>query len=337
MRERVIVMGTNTRPVDYKCGTRVGACKNMLSDLIHRTVVRLHHHVSRPLVGRLVPKTAYEPIRDGFTPPDITAETLTLDMNHATPIEGSPILSSHGAVVLKNLVAPGLVDAARNEADLLTEQLATALAGPGDHGDRDGIAWQVGSARLRNQHAILAAGQPIANIRSRSRDAINGGVVDFYFIDKAAKQHGWKNLAACCAALQAPDLLELVAAVSRARYAHVNMLRNDSVHVTRGLHVDNLRGSYKIFLYLGDVPTLDDGPFAYVPGSHRRLDLLRREVRLNALTGRSQTDVHSFDGYALPLPVEKGTAIVSCQTGVHRGMPQRAGASRTVVVAHFRT
>lgn len=309
----------------------------MLSDLIHRTAVRLHRHVGRRLIGRLVPETIYTPIRDSFTPPQITADTLTVDMRSATPLAASPILSSHGVAVLKDLVAPGLADAARTEADRIAERLGAALTGAGDHGDEDGIAWQVGGALLPTQDAIVAAEQPLANIRSRSRDAVNGGVVDFYFIDKAAEQHGWKNLAACCAALQSPDLLALVAAVSRASYAHVNMLRNDSVRTTRGLHVDNLDGSYKIFLYLSDVPTADDGPYAYVPGSHRRLDLLRREERLNALTGRSQTDVHSFDGYALPLPVEKGTAIVSCQTGVHRGLPQqRAGASRTVLVAHFR-
>lgn len=299
--------------------------------------MRLHRRVGRPLFGQRITDKAYASLHEAFTPaPIITPATLTVDMAHAMPLAASPILSSHGVAILENLIAPELADAARGEADKMTNMLDAALAEGGDAGERGGIAWQVDSARLRNQTAIVAAGQPIANIRSRNRDTINGGVVDFYFIDQAAERLGWQNLAACCAALRTPALAELIAAVSSARLTHINLLRNDSVRTTRGLHVDNLDNSYKIFLYLSDVPTLGDGPYAYVPGSHRRQDLLRREARLNALTGRNVTDAHSFEGHAMALPVAKGTAIVSCQSGVHRGLPQRAGASRSVLVAHFR-
>ena len=127
----------------------------------------------------------------------------------------------------------------------------------------------------------------------------------------------------------------LVATVSDARPAQINLLHNSSVTNTRGLHVDNLDGNYKAFLYLGDVRA-EDGPYAYVPGSHRRTDLLRREARLNSLLGHSETDSHAFEDLALSFPVPKGTLIVSCQSGVHRGLPQMPGASRNVLVANFR-
>lgn len=307
----------------------------MLDQFLHRAAVRFNRHVGRPIVGRFLPPDAYAPIRAAFMPASVTASDLMADLS-GRPGEAARLLSQHGVVILKRLIAPSLADAARQEADRLMEKLSLALAGSGDHGEEDGIAWQVGGARLRNQEAIVTEAEPIANIRSRSRAVTNGGVLDFYFIDKAARRHGWTRLAACCAALAAPGLGGLVASVSAARLAHVNMLRNDSITAPRGLHVDNLLGSFKIFLYLSDVMELGDGPYAYVPGSHRRHDLLRREERLNALTGRAVNDATSFEGRALPLLVERGDAVVSCQSGVHRGMPQRPGASRTVLVAHFR-
>jgi hypothetical protein len=163
---------------------------------------------------------------------------------------------------------------------------------------------------------------------------MNGGVIDIFAIDKAARENGWQALERCSALLQSGAIAGTIAAVSPARPARINMLRSDSVTVTRGLHVDNLARSYKAFLYLDDV-RMQDGPYAYVPGTHRRMDLLRREARLNSLCGRTDTDALSFTGLELPLPVTKGTVIVSCQSGVHRGMPQETGASRTVLIASY--
>ena len=91
-------------------------------------------------------------------------------------------------------------------------------------------------------------------------------------------------------------------------------------------------------LLSGNVRRLEreDGPYAYVPGSHRRPDLLKREARLNSLNGRPETNSYAFEGREVSFLVEKGTVIISCQSGVHRGMPQREGASRTVLVGNYR-
>ena len=106
--------------------------------------------------------------------------------------------------------------------------------------------------------------------------------------------------------------------------------------MTRGLHVDNLHRYYKAFLYLSDVRTAGDGPYAYVPGTHRRPDLLRREARLNSLIGRHEADSFAFEGMEIPILAPKGSIILSCQSGVHRGLPQTWGASRTVLVGNYR-
>jgi hypothetical protein len=182
----------------------------------------------------------------------------------------------------------------------------------------------------------LAQGRPLANLRSRERGTINGGLIDFFYLDQAARENGWNALSACCGVLRGPPLAQIIAAVSPATPRQINMLRNDSITVTRGLHIDNLNGSYKAFLYLSDVRGKKDGPYAYVPGSHRRSDLLKREARLNSLKGRPETNSYAFEGREISFPVERGAVIISCQSGVHRGMPQQQGASRTVLVGNYR-
>ena len=290
------------------------------------------------MLGPLVPERSYDSIRLDFRPTNVTAEKLALDASDLTPKSlacAASILDWHGVVVLRDFMEPSLVAIARAEAEILTARLGCALAAPQDHGRAGNILWQVGGARFAGHKAILAQGRPLANLKSRDRGTVNGGIIDLFFLDKAAGENGWGALGACCKRLQAGPVAEIVAAVSRAGPRQVNMLRNDSVTRTRGLHIDNLKGSYKAFLYLSDVRK-EDGAYAYVPGSHRRPDLLKREGRLNGLKGRPETDSYAFEGYEVVFPVKKGTVIVSCQSGVHRGLPQQPGASRTVLVGNYR-
>jgi len=286
-----------------------------------------------------VSESSYDSIRAAFDPTNVTAWDLSLDGSRLRPKElacAAAILDWHGIVMLRNYTDRLLVGAAHCEAEAVTARLEKALAAPENHGQTGSIFWQIGGARFSGHRAILAQGQPLANLRSRECGTMNGGVIDLFFLDKAARENGWDALSACCAQLQQGAVAEIIAAVSRARARQVNMLRSDSVTSTRGLHIDNLEGSYKAFLYLSDVRGTGDGPYAYVPGSHRRPDLLRREARLNGLKGRPEGDSHAFEGYEMVFPAEKGTVIISCQSGVHRGLPQRPGASRTVLVGNFR-
>ncbi len=302
--------------------------------LFHQTAVRFNRRIARPILGRFLDANGYARIGAGFRPINVTAADLTAQAGDTG--KAADILNRHGIVVLRDFIDPGLADAARHEADALAARLEAALAAPEDHGTVDGIVWQVDGALLRKHAAIEAQGRPWANIRSREPGAVNRGVIDFFFIDRSARENGWRALEACCDALQSPAAGEVIGRLSPARFRRANMLRSDSVTVTRGLHVDNLESSYKVFLYLSDVQGPDDGPYAYVPGSHRRLDLLRREARLNGLLGRMETDSYAFAGHEVALTARRGDAIISCQTGVHRGLPQRAGASRTVLVGNYR-
>jgi hypothetical protein len=282
---------------------------------------------------------SYESIGRAFHPANVTIEDLSLagaDLVAESMDRATAILDRHGVVVLRDFLPCAQTETAYREAELMIARLQEAFTAAQDYGRAANILWQVGGARFSSHKAILAHGHPLANIRSRERGTVNGGIIDLFFLDKAAKENGWTALLSCCACLQCGLIPRIVAAVSRARPKQVNLLRNDSVTATRGLHVDNLDGSYKAFLYLSDVRGLADGPFAYVPGSHRRPDLIRREAQLNSLKGRAENDSHAFYGREIVFPVQKGSVIVSCQSGVHRGMPQQPGASRTVLVGNYR-
>jgi hypothetical protein len=293
----------------------------------------------RPLLGRFVTSRSYESIGRAFRPASVAAEDLSLAGTNLTAAgmdRAASLLDRHGVVVLRDFVDSALIEAARHEADLLTERLQRAIATASNDGEMGNILWQVGGARFPSHRMILAHGRPLANLRSRKRGTINGGIIDLFFLDRAARENGWTALLSCCACLQSGHIARIITAVSRTRPQQVNMLRNDSVTATRGLHVDNLDGSYKAFLYLSDVRGLADGPFAYVPGSHRRPDLLRREARLNSLKGIAENDSYAFNGREIAVAVSQGSVIISCQSGVHRGMPQQMGASRTVLVGNYR-
>jgi len=299
---------------------------------LHKTAMRINRRIARPLVGHLVGPSAYVAIRNAFDAPRPEQAALTTRVGD---VRAATILDRHGVVILEQAIDPGLADAARQEADALTARLRAALEGAADQGIVDGVIWQVGGVRFPKHGDIDAQARPVANLRSRDRATMNGGVIDIFAIDKAARENGWPAMAACAGFLRHGAVAALVGAVSAARFKRINLLRNDGVGNTRGLHVDNLVGSYKAFLYLGDVLRLSDGPYAYVPGSHRCGDLLRRQARLNSLRGRADTDAPGFDGLEMPLPVAKGTVIVSCQSGVHRGLPQRADATRSVLVGSY--
>ena len=311
----------------------------IFEDFAQRTAIRFNRRIARPLLGRFLAEPSYDSIRESFRPDDVTIADLSLDASKLTTKDldrAAAILDWHGVVALHGLIDLALIDTARQEADLLVERIERAIASPKDHGEVGDILWQVGGARFSSHQAILAQGRPLANLRSRRRGTLNGGLIDFFFVDQAARDSGWNALDARCGILKGPPLVQVIAAVSSAKPQQVNMLRNDSVTATRSLHIDNLDGSYKAFLYLSDAYRPEDGPYAYVPGSHRRLDLLKREARLNSLKGRPETNSYAFEGREISFPVERGTVIISCQSGVHRGMPQQEGASRTVLVGNYR-
>jgi ectoine hydroxylase-related dioxygenase (phytanoyl-CoA dioxygenase family) len=104
---------------------------------------------------------------------------------------------------------------------------------------------------------------------------------------------------------------------------------------TRTFHVDGFDKEFKAFLYLDDVDE-GNGPFAYVPGTHKKwLSRLKKLTFGNKNEALTTYFEHEVDTKAERLVLGKaGTLILSDVRGIHRGTPQ-SDRSRSVLVNYI--
>tara|TARA_Y100000766_G_scaffold157055_1_gene134874 strand:+ start:157 stop:450 length:294 start_codon:yes stop_codon:yes gene_type:complete len=90
---------------------------------------------------------------------------------------------------------------------------------------------------------------------------------------------------------------------------------------------------FKSFVYISDVNKLDDGPYCYVKGSHRRRRLWRNNSTFNK---ENQLDPFEFSqlqaSKAISVFAKAGDMVISSQKGAHCGHPQHPEAKRAVLV-----
>lgn len=107
-----------------------------------------------------------------------------------------------------------------------------------------------------------------------------------------------------------------------------------------GWHRDSLGFQFKAMLYLSDV-TMDNGPFQFFRGSHRRFYKLRNYI---ADLSQGFSDIVRYsDEHVSKLPQEDlitGTAkagdlVLFNSSGLHRGMPTRAGVRYALTIYFF--
>ena len=117
-----------------------------------------------------------------------------------------------------------------------------------------------------------------------------------------------------------------------------NAYINDSIKNTRMYHIDNAQPViYKAFIYLSNVPDLSYGPYSFVKKTHSLslypyINLFKNLfVKKHASTDMSFYNKKMvFSGIG-----KKGDLILSSQNGIHRGLPQKEGRQRVVLVLSF--
>ena len=97
---------------------------------------------------------------------------------------------------------------------------------------------------------------------------------------------------------------------------------NDSIQNTRDFHRDTTKnsqnnGKIKAFIFLTDIKDIHDGPYSYIEGTHKDYELKEHDGQKKTFLGNA------------------GTLVISNQNGLHRGMPQSTGRSRTMLVLHL--
>ena len=111
---------------------------------------------------------------------------------------------------------------------------------------------------------------------------------------------------------------------------NLNLYINHSITNTRGFHVDSYYRSIKGFIYLTDVNTIDDGPYCYVKGTHVETPF----GKVNKLLGGKEAPFTNFTNI-IPVLGKKGTLVLSHQSGIHRGIPQKKDSIREVFVMRY--
>ena len=164
-----------------------------------------------------------------------------------------------------------------------------------------------------------------------SKNNYDTGMIDFVNADEIVKElSGFKYNE------RITQLLSEVANQTM-KSASLHVYINKNVLNTRVFHIDTFYPrQYKAFLYLTDVNSKGDGPYSYIKKSQAASILKFLNVCYNLLKGYPVTDARiKFGGSPTYLLAKKGTLILSCQNGMHRGWPQSEGAYRVAIVNYF--
>jgi hypothetical protein len=165
------------------------------------------------------------------------------------------------------------------------------------------------------------------------------------------------SLPATAEAIRSRELAELCAYAAGFRHRPDRFWLYQTVHGDEGanpdiqkvLHKDTFHSAIKLWLYLDDV-AFDDGPFVYVPGSHKmtRARLRWEYQRARAASapdarrkgGAFRIADDELAGLGLPAPVSypcaRNTLVLADVRGFHRRGHAVPGARRVAIYANLR-
>ncbi len=187
---------------------------------------------------------------------------------------------------------------------------------------------------LKGYNNFRDADRAVINYRVKRPDGRTGsdaGMIDIFHPERLSfnLEERVKN----CLHEHFIQRLLLVSSLNRLRVKCRNLYLNQGVQDTRGFHCDGRSLKFKSFVYISDVNKLNDGPYCYVKGSHRRRRLWRNNSTFNK---ENQLDPFEFsqlqDSQAISVFAQAGDMVISSQKGAHCGHPQHAEAKRAVLV-----
>lgn len=187
---------------------------------------------------------------------------------------------------------------------------------------------------IKGYHNFRDADRAVINYRVKRPDGRTGsdaGMIDIFHPERLSSNldKRIKN----CLHEQLIQRLLLVSSLNRLQVKCRNLYLNQGVQDTRGFHCDGRSLKFKSFVYISEVNKLDDGPYCYVKGSHRRRRLWRNNSTFNK---ENQLDPFEFSqlqaSKAISVFAKAGDMVISSQKGAHCGHPQHPEAKRAVLV-----
>lgn len=273
----------------------------------------------------------------GFSPTATSPREYTIDASDLPSgdlvLQATEQLRNHGIVVLAGLFSPEEMNGAANDVRQLVGRAGALEASHGYGVDLEEV-------RLRDEKhgsflELVKAETPTILRRQRSKDAVDGGMLEVHKVDHLATSWGCEALQHLVSDPRMEAVEHIVAAVHTWTDDFLNLYVNDGVTNARGLHIDSIRGSYKAFLYLTDCRSSQDGPYCFVPGTHADAARLTKGVHVNAARGRSTTDFPELDDSKHVIVGPAGTLIITSQSGVHGGHSQSEHGYRAALVRNF--
>lgn len=239
----------------------------------------------------------------------------------------SRLLETEGIVIV-----PGFLnDQQLGSAQRAVERVfgALAVAKDTENFEDDEVLVQSKRPLVKGYSALSSHPKVVVSVRTGADE----GMIDVFNVDRLVGDQ--RNV------LRAPfggeGILSLVAeANNRLEAENLNLYVNRSITHTRGFHVDSYIKSLKGFVYLSDVESLDDGPYCFVRRTHVDSIWRKANQKISELAV-AKTEAPFIDvSMAVPVVAARGSLILSDQAGIHRGIPQKIGAERRVLVMRYR-
>ena len=267
---------------------------------------------------------------------DVASFTLP---GNADQVQIETALDQFGVCVLENFINPGVAIEAGLEVESYFDDHIRQhkdLTSDSTYIEDDDALWQSDYAWSANYLQLAKHVKPVVNIRSHQEGVDDSGMVDIFGVDRLARSANLNRLSAILKTASDSVASKAIKQVIGYPQQQANLYINRSVVQTRGPHIDNNNSPHKLFVYLSDVTSQDNGPYCYLPGSHKRRRWMSFERLKNAVNGYPSTEVSSVDRASLcKLLGAAGTAVITCQSGIHCGWPQQDSGRRLALVVNF--
>ena len=267
---------------------------------------------------------------------DRHAEQLTVPFSHVARSKRSFLraawtLHHHGVLVLRQAVEPERLQAINTEVDQLLDGIERSES---PDLNCNAILNLPDKRSIKGYDNFVDAERAVINYRVKRADGRSGsdaGMVDIFHPERL--NDTMATLVESCLHERLIARLLLAASWRPFQVKCRNLYVNRGIQDTRGYHCDGRSQKFKSFVFLTDVSELNDGPYCYVPTTHRDKRAWRRSRNFNKLNGCNRHEYTQLQGYrALPMLARAGDMMISSQRGAHRGHPQHPEARRSVLV-----
>ena len=256
----------------------------------------------------------------------ISLENLSSEESKTKALD---LLKEKGIVVIPEFLEEDAVTRMSKANKALLKEISIIGGKTDEYYEDQDIVVQSGDVRFKSYQALSSYEKTVVNIR-QGQDM---GMIDIFNLDKS-RHHQKLNLLE--EFKNKKELRQLITGLEGgSEISNLNLYHNESIKKTRGFHMDDLSNTFKAFIYLTDVEDLSSGPYCYVEGTHKFGPYREANLAIGRNCIKETESPYVPVGSIMPILAKKGGLVISDQTGIHRGIPQKQGFTRSVLVVRY--